>query len=97
MGRHVIIWHYYVEVLETDTAPALLVIARLIRHHHAGLKRLVTPPWNQTMWPFIDVQKNPDALANTLPLLETDGPHPCAHQPNQHHPTTARREILARP
>src|SRR5262245_9186104 len=45
MGRHVIIRHHHIEVLEADTAPALLVIARLIRHHHTGLERLVSSPW----------------------------------------------------
>src|SRR5437899_12563690 len=31
MGRHVVIRYNHVEILETDTTPALLVLARLIR------------------------------------------------------------------
>src|SRR5262252_10715878 len=94
MGRHVVIRHYHIEVLETDTAPALLVVARLIRYHHAGLKRLVTPAWPQTLWPFMDVEKGADAMAGAVPIVETGVPHVGPRQGIQHHPARAFREFL---
>src|SRR2546422_8314353 len=94
MGRHVVIWHHHVEILEADTAPALLVIARLIRHHHTGLERLVTAPRAQTLWPFVDVEKSADAVSSTMPIVETGVPHVGPRQGIQHHTTRAFREFL---
>src|SRR5438876_7383774 len=94
MGRHVVIWHHHVEVLEADTAPALLVIARLIRHHHAGLERLVAAPWTQPLWPFVDVEKGADAMTSAVSIVETGVPHAGACQGIQDYATRAFRKFL---
>src|SRR5262245_31149404 len=39
--RHIVVWHDHIEVLEANTTPAFLVIARLIRYDHAWLQRLI--------------------------------------------------------
>src|SRR5262245_31061546 len=94
MGRHVVIRRNHIEVLEADTAPALFVIARLIRHHHTWLERLVTAPCAQTLWPFVDVEKGTDAVPSAMPIVETGIPHVGARQGIQDHTTRAFGKFL---
>src|SRR6266545_5270479 len=94
VGRHVVVWHNHIEILKADTAPAFLVIARLIGHYHARLQRLIATAWADALRPFVDVEKGPNTVASAVPVVETSIPHASTRQPIQHHTTRAFREFL---
>src|SRR5262245_6415958 len=94
MGWHVVVWHDDVEVLEADTTPTLLVIARLIGHDHAWLQRLIAATRADTLWPLVHVEKGPNTVASAMAGVEASVPHTGACQPIQHDATGAFREFL---
>src|SRR4030095_5475811 len=94
VGRHVVVWHDYVQVLEADTTPALLVIARLIGHDHARLQRLIAAARSYALRPFMHVEKGPNTVTSTVAVVETSVPHAGTCQPIQHYAAGAFREFL---
>src|SRR5215510_2166899 len=94
MGRHVIVRHNHVEVLEANTTPAFLVIARLIGHHHAWLQRLIAAARTYTLRTLVHVEKSPNAVPSAVAVVETSVPHAGAGQPIQYHATGTFREFL---
>src|SRR5215467_13312683 len=68
VGRHVVVWHNHVEVLQADATPAFLVIAGLIGDDHAWLQRLIAAAWTYALRPLVHVEEGPNAVTSAVAI-----------------------------